>query len=377
MFIGLIYRGLEVAILLDELNAECVGFLSEMKQLQFLSMMVTQLQSRDDANAIKQFPSVMANIASRTPRLSTFHFHLNQGNYAAAYPDGFVEKFAILRRNPDQQLQLVELQLGTLSCAWPSNLKVQKLVVCGNENNLATVKNLESAAGNVRSLVLMEIPTGTIYKLLRIFGPSIEQLGIDYRFPKGLDANLNLFKVISLCPKLEKLFMDEFASQEMSSDCLLSPENFRQWRSFYIYKHHYENIYLTNRAVLRQAFKMFLLGAEAPESTLHVFIGEMLDAVADAMDEDPECLSGLKGLQLDVQWSFNLPTLMKVLKKVVQRAPVLETICIGTGDGISDEDVRLPKWFCDAIEKLGISLIIKGVHLRDLNYEKYSDFPQF
>ena len=362
-----------MAILLNELNAECVGFLSEMKQLQFLSLMVTRYESRDDADAVQQIPNAMANIASRTPRLSTFHFHYSQANHPAPYPDGFIEKFATLRRNPDQHLQLLELELGSLCCEWPSNLRVQKLVVCGHDD-LATLKNLKPAAGKVRSLVLVEIPTGTVYKLLRIFGPSIQQLGIDYRFPKGLDANLNVFKVISLCPKLEKLFMDEFASQEMGSDCRLTPENFCRWRSFYIYKHHYENIYLTNRAELRRAFKMFLLGAEELEPTLHVFIGEMLDAVVDAMEEDPECLSGLRGLQLDVQWSFNLPTLIKVLKNIVQRAPLLERIGIGTAEGVSDEHVLLPKWFCDALEKIGVSVIIKGVHTRDIGYQKYSDF---
>lgn len=365
-----------MAILLNELNAECVGFLSEMKQLQFLSLMVTRYESRDDAEAVGRIPNAMANIASRTPKLSTFHFHYSQANHPAAYPDGFVEKFATLRRNPDQQLQLLELELGSLSCEWPSNLHVQKLVVCSHDD-LTTLKNLKTAAGKVRYLVLMEIPTGTIYKLLRIFGPSIQQLGIDFRFPKGLDANLNLFKVISLCPKLEKLFMDEFASQAMDSDCRLTPESFRRWRSFYIYKHHYENIYLTDRVVLRQAFKMFLLGAEHPEPTLHVFIGEMLDAVVDAMDENPECLSGLKRLQLDVQWSYNLPILIKVLVNVVQRAPLLERICIGTADGVSDENMGLPEWFCGALEKLGISVIIEGVHLRELRYEKYSDFHHF
>jgi hypothetical protein len=369
----LIYRGLEVAILLEELNAECVCFLSEMKQLQFLSLMVTRHDRCDDTKTIQQIPNAMANIASRTPKLSTFHFHFSYANHPTAYPDGFVEKFATLRRDPDQPLHLLELQLSSLSCEWPSNLHVQKLVICCLDD-LSVLKNLKPAAGKVRSLVLMEIPTGTIYKLLRIFGPSIEQLGIDYRYPKGLDANLNLFKVISLCPKLEKLFMDEFASQEIDSECRLTPESFRSWRSFYIYKHHYENVYLTNRTVLRQAFKMFLIGAKELEPTLHVFIGEMLDAVVDALEEDPECLSGLRGLQLDVQWSFNLPALIKVLTNVVRRAPLLEKICIGTGDGVRDEDVRLPEWLGEAMEKFGVSVIIEPVYLRDLRFEKYSDF---
>jgi len=185
-----------------------------------------------------------------------------------------------------------------------------------------------------------------------------------------------LFKIVSLCPNLEKLYMDEFASQEMDQSCILSPKTFTNWRNFCIYKHRYEHIYVTERKILCQVFKMFLLGSKNMDSTLHVFIGEMLGAVEEALEADPDCLKDLKNLHMDVQWTSQLGTMMKVGRMVMQRAPFLEKIKIGTADGVSDHTLlqELPGWFFKLAEDLGVYVEIECVNRRPQFSEIYSDF---
>ncbi|XP_065343603.1 uncharacterized protein LOC135941798 [Cloeon dipterum] len=372
---------LEITIFLsEEETSECVGYLTNMKKLRSLSLQITipnpsfVEQSRFRTKTIV---ALMANVASRTPSLTNFHFYLSD-NFPVNSWKGFVEKFSRIQQEAERVVHLTELELDSLQCEWPKSLTVGKLKIFGQDLQPSSIAKLATIPRErLVALELHGVRDVDVYRILHIFGPTLTQLGLKYGLPNGATHyRLNLYKVVQACPVLQKLFVDEFSTSDRPEDCTLDAESFTNLQVFSIYRTKYDNMHLVYRYENCKLFQMFLHGSKKIDSRVHIYVEEMIPAVLQALQDDQECLREVKDLHIDLQFpQTRIRLVMQIGKILMLRSPVLERIKIWY-QYIFDRgtlDIYLENWFMKMAEALDVCLEYEPIYKRPLEWEAYSD----
>ncbi|XP_059472807.1 uncharacterized protein LOC132195084 [Neocloeon triangulifer] len=368
-------RGLEITIYYnEEESSECVGYLTAMKNLQHLSLQIT---GKNNSSQITRYnphtiTALIANVAAKTPNLTNFHFCHN--NLTHNIWNGFLEKFSSLEQNAKRKLHIVELVLHELECEWPKNLTVGKLKILGLVfvSTSALEKMRSICTEKLIAVELKNVQDQDVYRSLEIFGPKLEQLGLKFRLAQAMTRNLNLYRVIEMCPNLRKLFVDECSTLNRPADCTLSAESFSRMETFALYRTKYENIIYVYRKENCELLKMFLTGSQKLNNRVHIFVAEMIPSVLQTIREDHECLKDIKEVHFDVEFpESETQQVMQIAKILMLRSPFLRRIKIWYR--YTSFEAYLERWFLRMTEALDVSLEYEPIYMRPLEYEVFSE----
>ncbi|XP_059470054.1 uncharacterized protein LOC132193418 isoform X2 [Neocloeon triangulifer] len=204
-------EGLEVSLSRHTLSTKAVKYFSKMKKLKHLDIGIMKCnygcsifyEHCPDMDLILKCLEKLSN-------LQTFQFDDTFDNFNNV--EDFVESFGLFY--PNKKLIAPRLNIcSPFEFDWPENLLVKELEIHGDLSE-GTIQKLISMPNFPKKLIIAVTPFRDIYPILEVLGPHLEELHfIDSDYVDFLDLDhgeIDLLRVIELCPNLEELYYRAF-----------------------------------------------------------------------------------------------------------------------------------------------------------------------
>ncbi|XP_059469432.1 uncharacterized protein LOC132193078 [Neocloeon triangulifer] len=345
-------EGMEISVTKDTITEKAVEYFSKMKHLKHLSL---KTGAEDKCVDLKLIVDCVGNI----PNLQTFQ--LNDTFEGPDMTKDFVQMYGLLF--PKKKLIATNLRIRTpFEIDLPSNLLVEKLEVQGEQSAL-TVQKLSSMPNHPKELIFNAVPYHQVYPILKSHGPHIKDLEfLDFASDGAPLGDMNLYTVIEFCPNLEVLsYKSSDEELKESYGTKLPLKNFRNWKKFDIeddtggYDDGNEDDKIS---VVDKIFKLFVLGSENYNRTLHLKTFGQIKVLLEALKENSTCLSNLEKIKIDLYKDPMIEHAVQVAEKLIFRSPYLKKIkfhSYSMDASSTPHEIRMAhKWFNELVQGVGV-----------------------
>ncbi|XP_065332758.1 uncharacterized protein LOC135934735 [Cloeon dipterum] len=302
------------------------------------------------------FTRLMMAIGSKFPNLQ--RLHINNFVESRYVSTDFAMLLSICHPEIKRKMLLHQASVTELMLPqWPSNIHVDTLIVHPKPNNIQVNSHSCGIPCGVSELILLDPDDpDLLYKLLEKLGPKLKRLKIsEYLGNVGfvLPGTLDLYKVVSLCPKLEHFSTNSTMQMAIVSTFNLKPEYFSNFKSFELEG---ENTIRSDDSLLPfiSLFQMVLKGSKKYK-ILELQNAYLLRETATFLANNSDCLSQVEVFNAVVNRKELLTDICSIGKLLMIRSPFFRRIEIHGACWDS-----LPHWFLLMAYELGVQVECKS-----------------